>query len=440
MSVEISSTKTKFITKKETFSMSKYNTFNQAIYTTKRSIFNFTSKLSEGMQKPNKNFMLDMFFGLAKGKSVLLSHIARSLEESIDTIQTIKRLSTRIDAFHEEDKLLKNYEEIIKPYLKEDDNLVLVDNSEIVKPSASKMEALGRVRDGSTGRIENGYWTTNMIAVAPKTKHPISIYSHLYSSNETGFISENEETYKGFRYVDQLLGEKTATFVMDRGYDNVETMKKVRSQGDNFIIRLKKNRHLVYQNKKLTVHDLAIRRKGKINFRSEIKGHVYDLKVSHIAVEIPSLKDEKLTMVVVYGYGKEPMVLLTNKQVKKKEEVLSILKAYITRWRIEEMFRVQKQEFQLESIQVQSLTKLKRMFLLLSIMITFMTMRIEKKNGFFHTVIERAKGIKAKDQIKMFLYRFSAGMKAILEKDAYGIRHFKYIEKSNDPRQLAFTL
>lgn len=420
--------------------MSNYNTFGQVIYTAKRSIFNFSSKLSKGMKKPNKNFMLDMLFGMAKSKSVLLSQIARTLEEPIDTIQTIKRLSTRMDEFHEEKKLVENYEKMIKPFFKEEDNLIIVDTSEIVKPASSKMEALGQVRDGSTGKIEKGYWTTNMISVAPKTKHPISVYSHLYSSSETGFISENKETYKGLQYVNQLLDGKKATFVMDRGYDNVEVMKKVLNQGDNFIIRLKKNRNLLYQNKKLSVHNLAIRRKGKINFRSEIKGTVYDLKVSHITVEIPSLKGKKLTMVVVYGYGKEPMVLLTNKRVKKKTEVLSILKAYITRWRIEEMFRVQKQEFQLEDIRVRTLTRLKRMFLLLSMMITFMTLKIEKQNGFFHTVIERAKSIKAKDQIKMFLYRFSSGIKAILEKDAYGIQHFKYIEKPKGPRQIEFEL
>src|SRR5699024_9756414 len=187
---------------------------------------------------------------------------------------------------------------------------------------------------------------------------------------------------------------KKATFVMDRGYDNVEMMKKILKQEDNFIIRLKKNRHLLYQNKKMSVHDLAIRRKGKINFRSEIKGTVYDLKVSHITVEIPSLKGQKLTMVVVYGYGKEPMVLLTNKQVRKKDEVLSILKAYITRWRIEEMFRVQKEAFQLEDMCVRSLSSMNRLFLLVSMMIAFMSSKAEKKNSFFHTVIERARGTK----------------------------------------------
>ncbi|WP_449355223.1 hypothetical protein ACUL41_03585 [Virgibacillus natechei] len=76
------------------------------------------------------------------------------------------------------------------------------------------------------------------------------------------------------------------------------------------------------------------------------------------------------SMVVVYGYGKEPMVLLTNKRVQKKAEVLSILKAYIIRWRIEEMFRVQKQEFDLENVWVRTLRSLKRMFLLVSIMIS----------------------------------------------------------------------
>ena len=434
------SPKTKFKTQKETFSMTNYNTLSQDIYTVKRSIFNFSSKLSEGMQKPNRNFIMDMFFGLAKGKSVLLSDIARTLEESIDIIQTTKRLSSRLEEFHEENQLLENYGKVISSHFKEEDNMVIVDNSEIIKPFSNKLEALGQVRDGSTGKIEKGYWTTNMIGITPTTKHPISLYSHLYSSTEEGFISQNEETYKGLRHVRNVLHDKKATFIMDRDYDNVKIMKMILEQGDNFVIRLKKNRHLLYQNKKLTVRELALRRKGKINFNTEIKGTVYDLKVSHITVEIPSLKGQKLTMVVVYGYGKDPMVLLTNKRVRRKKEVLSILKAYITRWRIEEMFRVQKSEFQLEDVRVRSLKRLNRLFLLLSMMITFMSLKTEKKNGFFHAVIARARSIKEKDQIKMFLYRFSAGMKAILNKDSHGIKHFKYIEKPKNPNQLELKL
>src|SRR5690625_2128426 len=221
--------------------MSNYNTFSQDIYTVKRSIFNFSSKLSVGMQKPNKNFMMDMFFGLAKGKSVFLSDIARTLEEPIDTIQTVKRLSSRLEEFHEEDRLVENYGKVISTNFKEKDNLIIVDNSEIVKPFSNKLEALGKVRDGSTGRIEKGYWTTNMIGITPTTKHPISLYSHHYSSTEKGFVSRNEETYKGLRHVRNVFGgNRKATFVMDRDYDDVKMIKTILAQEDNFIIRLKK--------------------------------------------------------------------------------------------------------------------------------------------------------------------------------------------------------
>src|SRR5690625_3301734 len=145
-------------------------------------------------------------------------------------------------------------------------------------------------------------------------------------------------------------------------------------------------------------------------------------------------------MVVVYGYGKDPMVLLTNKRARKKGEVLSILKAYITRWRIEEMFRVQKQEFQLEDIRARSLKRLNLLFRLVSTIIQFITLKIENKNVFFHAFIKLTRDIKYKNQIKMFLYRFSAGMKAILARDTRGIQHFKYIERSHNPRQLELKL
>ena len=35
---------------------------------------------------------------------------------------------------------------------------LIVDGSDVTKPFASKMEGLGRVHDGSTGEISNGYW------------------------------------------------------------------------------------------------------------------------------------------------------------------------------------------------------------------------------------------------------------------------------------------
>lgn len=43
-------------------------------------------------------------------------------------------------------------------------------------------------------------------------------------------------------------------------------------------------------------------------------------------------------------------------------------------------------------------------------------------------------------RLKCFSIVFSAGMKAILEKDSHGIKHFKYIVKSKNPNQLEMKL
>ncbi|MFK4997304.1 hypothetical protein ACI2OX_06015 [Bacillus sp. N9] len=178
--------------------MENYITLSQGIYTTKRSIIHYSSKLSEGRQKPNKDFLMDMLFGLAKGKSVKLSDIAKTLEEPIDTIQTVKRLSNRLEQFHEDDRLMQNYGKVLAPHINKEDNLIIVDTSEVIKPYSTKLEGLGLVRDGSTNRIEKGYWTANMIVITDTFKHPLPVYSHLYSSSEEEFISANEETYKGY--------------------------------------------------------------------------------------------------------------------------------------------------------------------------------------------------------------------------------------------------
>ncbi|MCD8506410.1 MAG: hypothetical protein LRY37_05090 [Alkalibacterium thalassium] len=259
-------------------------------------------------------------------------------------IYTIKRLSR--NGFESDDlnQVHQNYLHTVKTAIP-DDPLIIVDESDIIKPYAEKMEHLSLVRDGSKNVIEKGYTTINFSMATPKTKHPIPLYNHLYSSREELFQSQNFEIAKGFNTVHSFLGGKKATFVMDRGYDSNAMFQYVHNIGHFFVTRLMDTRYLLHRNRRIKVPDLAKRRKGKINFRTEIQGKEYNLKVSHIKVELPVLKGAPLNMIVVYGYGEKPMKLLTNHAVKSKEDVLRILKGYITRWRIEELFRVQKEEF-----------------------------------------------------------------------------------------------
>ena len=405
------------------------------IYQTKRSLLTFLEKLTKGLSKPRKKFYSDILYGMSKAQNTLLSDIARALEENIDLKYTIKRLSRNGAEENDLKQVHQNYLNTLKISIP-DNPLVIVDESEIVKPYAEKMENLALVRDGSKNVLEKGYPTLNFSMASPKTKHPLPLYNHLYSSKEEDFQSQNIEIAKGFNTVHTFLGKKKATFVMDRGYDRNTIYEYVQNIGHHFVTRLNDNRYLIHKNRRVKVPDLAKRRKGKINFKTEIQGEEYSLKVSHIKVKLPVLQDMSLNMVVVYGYGEKPMKLLTNHSIKGKDDVLRILKSYITRWRIEELFRVQKEEFQLEKTRTMTLSSLRILYTIMNCLIGHYSLAIEKNTYHTQVVLARARPSNNLKKIKFYLYRFIRGVSRILSFDTVGIKYFHKIERRSNQLSL----
>ena len=405
------------------------------IYQTKRSLLTFLEKLTKGLSKPRKKFYSDILYGMSKAQNTLLSDIARALEENIDLIYTIKRLSRNSAEENDLKQVHQNYLNTLKISIP-DNPLVIVDESEIVKPYAEKMENLALVRVGSKNVLEKGYPTLNFSMASPKTKHPLPLYNHLYSSKEDDFQSQNIEIAKGFNTVHTFLGKKKATFVMDRGYDRNTIYEYVQNIGHHFVTRLNDNRYLIHKNRRIKVPDLAKRRKGKINFKTEIQGKEYSLKVSHIKVKLPVLQDMPLNMVVVYGYGEKPMKLLTNHSIKGKDDVLRILKSYITRWRIEELFRVQKEEFQLEKTRTMTLSSLRILYTIMNCLIGHYSLAIEKNTYHTQVVLARARPSNNLKKIKFYLYRFIRGVSRILSFDTVGIKYFHKIERRSNQLSL----
>src|SRR6266436_3892033 len=64
--------------------------------------------------------------------------------------------------------------------------------------------------------------------------------------------------------------------------------------------------------------------------------------------------DEQLCLVVVAGWGEEPMLLLTSalEGARDSQSLWWIVQIYLTRWKIEETFRFIKQSYKLEDIRV----------------------------------------------------------------------------------------
>ena len=62
--------------------------------------------------------------------------------------------------------------------------------------------------------------------------------------------------------------------------------------------------------------------------------------LSYIPITLPAIPDKKLTLVVIRGFGKIPMMFITNLNPTDKKLSLTILKIYLKRWRIEEYFSI----------------------------------------------------------------------------------------------------
>ncbi len=101
-----------------------------------------------------------------------------------------------------------------------------------------------------------------------------------------------------------------------------------------------------------------------MNFKDK-SGEAVNCKMSCIPVRLCEFPAKELTLVAVYGFGTEPMLLLSNLKMQEKKRLCHIVaKVYLMRWRIEEYFKFKKQQFELEDLRVMSLQSIRNLNLL----------------------------------------------------------------------------
>jgi hypothetical protein len=140
-----------------------------------------------------------MIYGIQAKQDVKLSQIARSLEEEISLSKTENRLSRNLDSEGMDSKVR---DAVIRlgSYRVHRDTLLILDISDVSKRYAKRMEYLGRVRDGSTGELSDGYWTCAVIGCEAGKERIVPLYHALYSAEAPGFESENQ-----LRYSERLM-------------------------------------------------------------------------------------------------------------------------------------------------------------------------------------------------------------------------------------------
>ena len=100
---------------------------------------------------------------------MLLSEMARSLNEEITSKKTEDRLSREISREGLKADVENNFLSMVSGRIK-DNTLLIVDLSDILKRYAREMEYMASVVDGSTEDVDNGYWTLQIIGTEESLK------------------------------------------------------------------------------------------------------------------------------------------------------------------------------------------------------------------------------------------------------------------------------
>ena len=240
------------------------------------------------------------------------------------------------------------------------------------------MDFLSLVWNGVNKKPTKCYWVLEVIGANIYQDYLYPLYSELYSNYADEFKSENKQILKAIDTLDSYLKGK-GIWVIDRGGDRKTLINQLVSRSLRFIIRIKSNRYLnLNTSQGKLAKEIASNLNCFLKYQLEINNQGYKekrkLNLGKIKIRIPRI-DCELSLVVVKGFGQEPMLLLTN--VDKNPII--ILEMYLTRWKVEESIRFLKQEYNLEDVRVRNYASLKNTVALLLAVFYFLSVYLGKK-------------------------------------------------------------
>jgi hypothetical protein len=286
---------------------------------------------------------------------------------------------------------------------------ILHDPCDIRKPSAPKMENIGKVMSLGKDPV-NGYKTFNSVAI-DVNKQGVNLLSHtLYSTGLDNFV--HQKVLANIEKADANIQEMVAKevhintavvfnkhlkesnillkknnpdinliHVLDREFDDIKIFNSIISANNDFIIRLKSSR---LSNELITTYTP----KGKIskkksyqkliekNFKNKddyliealtIKGKLYHNVRCVLEWESLILEGKNYSVVRIGLWNgnkllfKNPMMLLTNQKISSLAHARSVYKGYILRFKIEVVFRFLKQNLGWEDFQVRDFESIKNL-------------------------------------------------------------------------------
>jgi hypothetical protein len=319
----------------------------------------FSGTISKGMGKVKKRLVKELIYGIQASKDVKLSNISRALKEPVPLIKTEDRLSRNLS---DEDlsATINNHIMRLADDKVDDTMVIAIDPGDMMKPYAKAMENLCNIYDGSEHEWAKGYHLCQVTAANLAHDRIVPLYCEAYSSEADEYPGSTEKLIEIIRKVKVYTGTK-GTWAIDRQGDDIDLIRCFTDESLQFVTRLKMTRYLHFGNNTARQvkaerihHHVELKHKAHIYVAKDGKEEFIHLCYGAVTVALPENPDTWYTLVIIKGFGQQPMLLLTNKQtnIHDNKQLWQIVEIYLTRWKCDECYRYIKQSYNLEDFRV----------------------------------------------------------------------------------------
>lgn len=335
----------------------------------------FLGKFRSQFSLPIYKYMNDICLGIVKSKSVIINQIAQQLGEDISLKKTCGRLYRNSRSENLAERLQAS---IIEEQSKglNSETAIIVDDSDIIKAMSKKMEGLKRVRDGSTGAVDqNGYDLVNIIACQPEPEgyqiKPISSDLVSLKIEVDSLIQITQD-----RMVDIMVASgNRGVYVFDRGYDKRSMFAFFHEHDCDYIVRSMGDRGLIVAGTEQSFRSVAGSVKRNIKMMSESGKDTFKCGAKRVQIRLdghpkkhPQTTEAWLIVVRYVPKGKKKkagffyfLCNFHNQDLSKEQIITKAVRMYRLRWKIEEVHRHVKHDYGWEKMQLMTYIGLKNM-------------------------------------------------------------------------------
>lgn len=411
----------------------------------------FMYQFQESYTKPEFKAIRDITRGILSSGSVIVNQIAKDLNEKTTVKKTAERCYRNLRHRNLHERLSA---QIIEQQCRRFDNetLIIVDESDIVKKSATRMEGLNIVRDGSTGAHDSlGYDLLNIVAYIKQNNG----YKMLPVSSDLFSDSLEADALSNILYdrIDEITissGNK-GVFVFDRGFDSRDLIEHLVSNDNSFIIRGVGKRNVIIDHLELPFVQVCKSIQMLYRHPGVSKDKWFECGIKRVSIRTHPHPKKNAPSVDVWlvqachrnnrdkrqGY----FYFLCDfpyQNLNEEEIIHKVLSGYKLRWLIEQAHRQIKQDFGWEAMQLMSYTGLKNLNSILWLALCFL---YEQKDFIIKwaDAYPRQFGQYRKRLRKLFDFVYTALMNAV-KKAFTSWTKYDYGARDIEPMQLKIRL